>query len=193
MSDSDGAHAKQLERYFDLLLEWNAAYNLVAQAPRDVLWARHMADSLAVLPHVDFDSLLDLGAGAGFPGMVLAIERPGMKVTLADSNGKKTRFMEHARMMLGLDNVTVLKTRAEALAPPLPFAASICRAFTALGRYVAFAAPHVLPQAPILAMKGPGYRDELAGLPEGFELADVHELNVPGLDAARYLLDIRAL
>lgn len=180
-----------LSDYFDLLLKWNKAYNLVSSASPEILWDRHIEDSLSVLPFVDVSSLLDLGAGAGFPGIVLAIKRPEMQVTLVDSNIKKTRFMDHVRMTLKLSNVTVKKARIEALETDHLFDASICRAFTALGRYVDMAAPLVAANGPLWAMKGPAYKEELAELPEGFECDSVQVLNVPGLDAERYLVDIR--
>ena len=151
----------RLLAYLELLDHWNRAYNLTAVRDVEEMIPRHVFDSLAVLPWLQTESLLDAGSGAGLPGIPLAIMRPAMQVTLLDSAGKKVRFLRHARRELGLDNVFPVQDRLEAFEPdPLP-PVIISRAFSDLGRYAA-AAQHLLkPGSRLLAMKGRYPADEI--------------------------------
>ncbi|HLW73799.1 MAG TPA: 16S rRNA (guanine(527)-N(7))-methyltransferase RsmG, partial [Gammaproteobacteria bacterium] len=117
----EGGEAR-LIRFVELLLHWNQAYNLTAVRDPDEMLTKHVLDSLAVLPFVQAGPVEDVGSGAGLPGIPLAVALPGMRFTLLDSNGKKTRFMTHAAVELGLKNVEVVQARAEGYRSPTPFA-----------------------------------------------------------------------
>ncbi|MBE0488959.1 MAG: 16S rRNA (guanine(527)-N(7))-methyltransferase RsmG [Halomonas sp.] len=160
-----------------LLHKWNRAYNLTAIRSPEEMVARHLLDSAAVLPFVKGPTLLDVGAGPGFPGLVLAILRPELAVSLLDSNGKKVRFQRQAVMELGLTNVTPVQMRVEAFEGR--FDQVISRAFASLGDFVSLTLPLVLPGGQWLAMKGPAVDDELAGVPVGVVPVARHSLEVP--------------
>lgn len=180
----------RLLAYLDLLAKWNRAYNLSAvREPREMV-TRHLLDSLAVLPWVGADNLLDIGSGAGLPGIPLAIARPDLQVTLLDSNGKKTRFLRQAVLELPLANVQIFEGRVEAYRPERPFARISSRAFSELGAFVRLARPLLAPGGRLLAMKGRLEPNELAQIQgEPVKLLQ-HRLQVPGLAAERHLLEL---
>jgi len=178
--------------YLDLLQRWNRSYNLTAvRSPRDMV-TRHLLDSLAVLPWIGSGPLLDAGAGAGLPGVPLAIAEPRLEVTLLDSAGKKIRFLNHVRRALPLANIHPVQARLEAFAPPAPFAAVISRAFASLADFAAavramgWAAEAAPPR--LLAMKGRLAQSELDALPGWVRLDAVEKLAVPGLQEERHLV-----
>ena len=181
--------------YAALLNKWNRTYNLTALRDPALAVSYHLLDSLAVLPPMqaecDLDSLLDVGSGGGMPGIPLAIARPEMRVTLLDSNSKKTAFLQQAVIELGLKNVTVHTGRVEDFRPPAPFAAIVSRAFAELADFVNLTRHLLAPGGCWLAMKGVWPNEEIAGLPSGVALRAVHPLAVPGVDGARHLLVIR--
>ena len=146
---------------------------------------RHLLDSLSVLAHLDDRDTLDVGTGAGLPGIPLAIARPDLRFVLLDSNGKKTRFVRHARRELGLSNVEVVNTRVEQYrnAP----SQIISRAFAALPDKLQAQAPLITDGSHVHAMKAAAADQELAGLPAGWR-ARVAPLSVPGLAEARVLV-----
>jgi 16S rRNA (guanine527-N7)-methyltransferase len=193
----DGAIGVPLRQYLDELQKWNRAYNLTAIRDRDEMVTRHLLDSLSVLPvieaspDIDPRRLLDVGAGAGLPGIPLAIARPGWHIDVLDSNGKKARFMRHVVRALGLDNVQVIEARAEAYLPELPYTAIISRAYAALGDFVASTAHALSADGHWLAMKGKLSPPELEQRPDGVGIMDIKPLNVPGLDEARHLVIAR--
>lgn len=171
--------------YRDLLVKWNRAYNLTAVRDPGEMIQRHLLDSLSVLAHLDDRDTLDVGTGAGLPGIPLAIARPDLRFVLLDSNGKKTRFVRHARRELGLSNVEVVNTRVEQYrnAP----SQIISRAFAALPDMLQALAPLITDGSRVLAMKAAAADQELAGLPDGWR-ARVAPLSVPGLAEARVLV-----
>ncbi|MCA1768876.1 MAG: 16S rRNA (guanine(527)-N(7))-methyltransferase RsmG [Halomonas sp.] len=174
------AQADQRQRLLalvGLLHKWNRAYNLTAIRSPEEMVARHLLDSAAVLPFVKGSTLLDVGAGPGFPGLVLAILKPELAVSLIDSNGKKVRFQRQAAMELGLANVTPVQARVEAFEGC--FDQVISRAFASLGDFVSLTLPLVAPGGQWLAMKGPGVDGELAGLPAGVAPVARHRIAVP--------------
>ena len=189
--DLPGEPRERLLAYLDLLARWNRAYNLTAvRDPREMV-PRHLLDSLAVLPYIDPGPLLDVGTGPGLPGLPLALARPGLAVTLLDSNGKKARFCTQAVAELGLSGVQVVHARVEAYRPGAPFPQVITRAFTSLAGFRRAAAHLVAPGGRLLALKGryPGAElDELAAAGGG--AAAVHPLAVPGLQGERHLVII---
>ena len=183
--------ADPLLDYLALLDRWNRAYNLTAvRDPREML-TRHLLDSLAMHSFVDAGPLADLGAGAGLPGIPLAIARPGLSVALVESNGKKARFLREAVRTLGLVDVRVLESRAEAVDAPGRYALITARALDRLAGIIAVGGHLLGPGGRLLAMKGQRPDGEIAELPAGWELAALHTLRVPGLDAERHLVEIR--
>jgi 16S rRNA (guanine527-N7)-methyltransferase len=180
------AQRSRLLGLLGLLHKWNRAYNLTAVRTPQEMVTKHLLDSAAVLPFVAGKPLLDVGAGPGLPGLVLAILRPGLAVTLLDSNGKKVRFQRQAVMELGLDNVTPVQCRVEEFSGQ--FDQVISRAFASLGVFVKFTAPLIAPAGQWLAMKGPALEEELRALPPGIESVAQHELRVPFEPARRRLV-----
>lgn len=159
-----------------LLDTWNRHFNLTAlRTPADMV-SGHLLDSLAVLPHLPPGALLDVGTGAGFPGLPLAIARPDTRHVLLDSNLKKTRFVQHAALELGLGNVEVIRARAEAFRPDVPFPVVIARAFAPLPRLLRLLGHLCAPGGQVLALKGPAAAAELTDLPPQFEHLATHAL-----------------
>lgn len=185
----DPALAEPLARYLALLLRWNATYNLTAiRDPREMV-TKHLLDSLAMAPFVDaVPTLADLGTGAGLPGIPLAIAVPSLRVTLVESAGKKARFMREAIRHLGLGNAEVAESRIEALDRPGAFMAITARALATLPQILSLGGHLLAPGGVLLAMKGACPDDEIAALPAGWALREIHPLTVPGLDAERHLV-----
>jgi 16S rRNA (guanine527-N7)-methyltransferase len=172
--------------YVDLLERWNGAYNLTAvRDPLDMV-TRHLLDSLAIAPYVRGETLADLGSGAGLPGLPLAIIAPERRVTVVDSNGKKTRFLRTAVRALKLANVDVVEARVEKLDGR--YDCVTARAFASLADMLGWGGRLLADGGQWLAMKGRIDDDEFAALPDGFGVDAVHTLNVPGLDAQRHLV-----
>jgi len=182
-----GATIERLAGYLSLLAKWNRAYNLTAVRDPGDMVVRHVLDSLAVLPWLEDGSLIDIGSGPGIPGILLAIVRPELTVTLVDSNLKMTRFAEAAVRELGLANVTVRRTRIEQL-DGVAFDQAISRAFASVADFLKLADHVVRPGGRFLAMKGRLDPVELQAVPESFVLLQSHRLDVSGLDAERHLL-----
>ncbi len=191
----DRAHAAALLAYLALLERWNRTYNLTAiRDPREMV-AKHLLDSLAMHPCMErigacTGALADLGTGPGLPGIPLAIVQPGLQVTLVESNGKKARFLREAVRTLGLDNAQVAQSRIEALDQPAAFDRITARALATLPLILQLGGHLLKPDGRLLAMKGVRPDDEIADLPSGWQLVAVHPLQVPGLTAARHLVEI---
>ena len=183
----DGAE-RQLLAYLDLLMKWNRTFNLTALRKPAEMVSHHLLDSLAVLPSLEKSApairrLVDVGSGAGVPGLVLAIVRPELEIASIEASQKKTAFQQQTKIELGLSNVRIHCARAEAVHET--FDAAISRAFASLADFVRYAG-HLSNR--LLAMKGVYPADEVAALPLPWRLAASHELSVPGLDARRHLL-----
>ena len=191
----ESALATPLLAYLALLARWNATYNLTAiRDPRQMV-VLHLLDSLAMAPFLAGAaqagaSLADLGTGPGLPGIPLAIARPGLQVTLVESNGKKARFLREAARQLKLGNASVVESRIEAFDAPGRFDAITARALATLPLILQLGGHLLQPQGRLLAMKGVVPDDEIAALPAGWRVAAVHPLRVPGLDAERHLVEI---
>ena len=179
---------QQLLDYLGLIEKWNKVYNLTAIRERERMVHEHVLDSLAVAPHVPPGSLLDLGSGAGLPGIPLRIVRSDLIVTLLDSNQKKCAFMRQATIELGLANVDVVCERAEAFRPARGFDSVITRAFSDLPTIAAIGLPLLAPGGRLLAMKGAEPGTELAVLDPSTRIEAVIRLHVPGLHAQRHLV-----
>lgn len=179
-----GARAA-LIAYVELLARWNRSYNLTAiRAPRAMV-TRLLLDSLSALPWVAGDRLLDIGSGAGIPGLAFAIVRPELHCVLLDSNGKKTRFCVQAVNELGLANVEVVCARLADYAPGVPFDTVVSRAALGLETLLAASLNLLAPDGRLLAFKGPQAEAEFVTLGAA---GTIERLYVPGLDAERRLV-----
>lgn len=182
----------QLVAYLTLLQKWNKVYNLSAIRDPQEMMVKHILDSLAVVPYIEFSApqtLIDVGTGGGLPGIPLAILFPQMAVSLLDSNQKKTRFLVQVKAQLGLDNVQVLHTRVEDHQDQ--YQAVISRAFTALDNFVNLTRTLLAPSGTWWAMKSQSLPEEMKSLPEWVEVKNVYELSVPGLLAERRLVEMQ--
>jgi 16S rRNA (guanine527-N7)-methyltransferase len=187
---SESQHS-QLLAYLALLIKWNKAYNLTAVRDPDEMVSRHLLDSLSVVPFIAGDRWIDVGSGGGMPGIPLAILFPEMKVTVLDSNGKKTRFLTQVKLELKLDNLEVIHSRVEAFKPELPFTGIVSRAFSSLEDFTEWTRHLGDTDTRWLAMKGLHPADELVALPTDFHLDSAQALTVPGCQGQRHLLILR--
>ncbi|HYH43641.1 MAG TPA: 16S rRNA (guanine(527)-N(7))-methyltransferase RsmG [Burkholderiales bacterium] len=184
---SQEAQAK-LVAYLALVEKWNSVYNLTAvRDPRQML-AHHLLDSLAVSPHVTGTSLVDVGSGAGLPGIPLALARPDTAVTLVDSSHKKSAFLKQVAIELALENVEVVCARIESWEAPRRYDVVISRAFSDLAEFASVAGRLTAEGGVLAAMKGVHPFEELAQLPAPYRMRAVIPLTVPGLDAQRHLV-----
>ena len=181
---------QRLLSYLELLQKWNRVYNLTAVRQASRMVSLHLLDCLAAAPHVVAASILDVGSGAGLPGIPLALALPDSRVTLLDSNHKKAAFLRQAVMELRLTNAEVACERAESWTPPAPFDVVISRAFSDLAELVALAGRHLAERGRLMAMKGVHPHEEIAQLPQGWQLLGVTALTIPGLRAQRHLVAI---
>jgi len=186
----DADMAERLLRLLDELRLWNRAYNLTAIEEREAMVVTHLLDSLAA--HVDLagERIADVGTGAGFPGLPLAITNPQRQFTLIDATAKKVRFVAHAARTLGLDNVQAVQARAEAMHPEQPFDTILARAVAPLAGLAQLAQPLARPGTRLLAYKGRRPEAELAEIPAGWQLVGVRAVQIPGLDAERCLVTL---
>ncbi len=180
--------AERLLHLLDELEKWSRTHNLTAIAAREEMITHHLLDSLSVHAELRGSRIADVGTGAGFPGLPLALVNPERAFTLIDSNNKKVRFVAHAARVLGLANVTAVHARAEESGSDKPFDTVIARALAALPTLLRKIAPLCGPQTRVLAMKGKRPDDELAALPENWRVIETRPLHVPGLNAERHLV-----
>ena len=185
----EGACAR-LTAYLTLLERWNRAYNLTAVREPEAMVVRHLLDSLSILPWLEGPRVLDVGSGAGLPGIPLAIARIKYEFCLLDSNGKRTRFLTQVTAELRLPNVSVVRSRVEDYRPVTLFNSVVSRAFATLADLVANAGRLCAPTGRLLAMKGIFPDDELARLPPTYQVVGVYPLRVPHLDAERHLVHL---
>lgn len=183
----------QVEALLTLVTEledWNTRFNLTAiRDPAEVV-DKHLLDSLAVLPYLKGLTVADVGSGAGFPGLPLAIADLDRRYTLIESTGKKVTFLRHACTMLRLPNVEVVQGRAEDLRPRKPFDTVLARALGSLAEFVRVAGHLAGRGGRLLAMKGKVPEAELTALPAGWKVLAVHPVAVPGLAAERCLVEL---
>jgi 16S rRNA (guanine527-N7)-methyltransferase len=184
---------EKMVAHLSLLEKWNRVHNLTAVREPAQMVSLHVLDSLSILPQVEGAStLLDVGTGAGLPGIPLAIARPGMRVTLLDVSHKKCAFLQQGKTELALDNVEVACELAESYMQDAKFDVVVSRAFAELADFVEQAKHLVAPGGRLLAMKGLYPFEEIARLPGTHRVAEVIELRVPSLEASRHVVRVEA-
>ncbi len=186
----DDTQQAALLKYVELLEKWNKAYNLTAVRQPDQMIIRHLLDSLSICPYLRGKSILDVGTGAGLPGIPLAIAFPDRQFTLLDSNNKKTRFVVQAVSELELPNVDVVQSRVENFQSAVRFDTIITRAYATMGDMVRQTDHLLEDDGQFLAMKGTNPVAEIDELPSKYVISDSHVINVPGLEEQRHLLEI---
>ncbi len=193
----DSAQLAQFDSLVRELLRWNKAYNLTAITAPDEILTHHLLDSLSAQPDLAGNTVADVGTGAGFPGLPLAVVNPQREFTLIDAVDKKLRFISHAARELGLANVSTLHARVEQL-QPMAFDTVVARAFAPLPRLLGRVAPLAGPDTRVVAMKGrwppPAASDadsDGGPLPSGWQIEAVRPVAVPGLAEARHQVLLR--
>ena len=176
--------------YIELLVQWNSAYNLTAIRDPEKMLAYHILDSLSILPFIHGNECLDIGTGAGLPGIILALARPDTHWTLLDGNNKKTRFVQQAVMTLNLKNVEVICSRIEKYQPENCFSTIVSRAFTSLDAFYTCSHHMLAAGGSLLAMKGPDPENEISDLSAENLTTKIIPLFVPGVTGERTLVQI---
>ena len=179
----------QLMAYLNLIEKWNRVYNLTAIRERDEMIKLHFLDSLSILNHVEMEHVLDVGSGAGFPGIVLAITKPELKVTVMDSVNKKTTFMQQVKSELSLINLNVVNARVEDYQPTILFDGVITRAFSSIQNMLLMTQHTIQKNGAWLAMKSKDVKEELEALDQN--QYTLISLEVPFINAERYLVKIK--
>lgn len=179
----------QLMAYLNLIEKWNRVYNLTAIRERDEMIKLHFLDSLSILNHVEMEHVLDVGSGAGFPGIVLAITKPELKVTVMDSVNKKTTFMQQVKSELSLTNLNVVNARVEDYQPTILFDGVITRAFSSIQNMLLMTQHTLQKNGAWLAMKSKDVKEELEALDQN--QYTLISLEVPFINAERYLVKIK--
>jgi 16S rRNA (guanine527-N7)-methyltransferase len=185
----DATRAESLLTLVDELEQGNKQFNLTAIRDRPGMLTKHVLDSLSIQPYLRGERLADVGTGAGFPGLALAILNAQRRFTLIEATGKKARFVEQTAQRLGLANVQIVNSRAEAYRPFELFDTVFARALSSLADFVAYAGHLCAPDGRLLAMKGKRPDEEISGLPRSFRVLAVHRLSVPGL-TDRHLVEL---
>lgn len=187
------AQRGQLDQYLALLEKWSRVYNLTAIRERERMVTHHLLDSLAVVPHLRGTRVLDVGSGAGLPGVPLAVVNPALEVTLLEANHKRSAFLNQAIGELRLANARVVTERVESWRTDARFDTIVSRAFADLAEFVR-SSRHLLARGGIFAaMKGVNPFEEIERLPKGYAVVQVVKLEVPGLDAERHLVIVGAV
>jgi len=181
---------QKLLAFRDLLLKWNKTYNLTALRDPAQAISHHLLDSLAILPHVGDGPLLDVGSGGGLPGIPLAIARPELSVSMVDTVQKKATFLQQAAIELQLGNIRAYHARVEEMQGQ--YAQISSRAFAEIGLFISLTRHLLAPGGRWLAMKGVRPDEELSALPADIAVEAVIPLQVPGLDAERHLIILKA-
>ena len=187
----DGDIVQRLLDYIALIEKWNQVYNLTAIREPEKMVSHHLLDSLAVAPHLHAKRLLDVGSGAGLPGIPLALAKPDTHVTLLDSNHKKAAFLNQAVIELKLKNAEVCSERVESWQTQKRFDVIISRAFSDMGEFVRVTRHLLAAGGAFAAMKGLHPYEEIDKLPAGCIVQQVLPLAVPGVEGARHLVLIR--
>ena len=184
------ARAEALLRLVDEVESANARFNLTAIRDRPGVLHKHLLDSLSVQAFLGGRRVADVGTGAGFPGLPLAIVNPERRFVLIEATGKKARFVERTSALLALRNVEVVNARAENYRPAEPFDVVLARALSSLAGFVAHAGHLCAPDGRLVAMKGKRPDEEISALPETFRVVAVQRVRIPGLDDERHIVEL---
>ena len=188
--DLSQATQEKMLAYVAGVQKWNRVFNLTALRDTTQMVSHHILDALAILPHLVGHDILDIGTGAGIPGLVLAIARPDINFTLLESNGKKVRFLRQTVHDLNINNAAVIHDRIEHFQTKIEFDALTSRALGKLSDML-IACQHLMTEKTIfLAMKGQYPEAEMQTLPPSFEVRSTKRIDVPGIEAARHLVII---
>lgn len=178
----------QLVRYLELIQKWNRVFNLTTiTEPREMVYL-HLVDSLIISPHLYGERLLDVGTGAGLPGIPLALINPNQQWTLLDKNSKKTRFLTQVCAELGLNNVNIAHGRCEDFQPEHCFDSILSRAFSSIGSFVQVTEHLLKPDGMFIAMKGKYPDDELAAIPSTVHIKDILPITIKGMNVERHVV-----
>lgn len=180
------------ETLLNNLNDWNQRINLTAIRDPQQQLTKHLLDSLSIHPYLIGARIADVGTGAGFPGLILALVNPDKQFTLIDSINKKLRFVQHAAAAMNLHNVSVMHVRAESYEPDQKFDCVVSRALSSLENFVGWCGHLCAPGGKLLAMKGRFPEEELKSLPKGWKVLGVHAIQVAGLDEQRHLVELCA-
>lgn len=187
----DAKQHEQLVNYLALLFKWNSVYNLTSVRDPMQMATLHILDSLAAVPAFEgAKDVLDVGAGGGLPGIVLAIARPDMQVSLVDTVHKKTAFLTQVKVQLGLSNVTVYTAKVQEMPAPRKFDVITSRAFADLSDFVNWSGHHLAGGGKFIALKGTAPQEEQERVPADWKVTKLEPLKVPGLEAERHLVFI---
>jgi 16S rRNA (guanine527-N7)-methyltransferase len=186
------AQCGELLQLVDELELANSQFNLTAIRDRTGMLRKHLLDSLSLQPYLRGARIADVGTGAGFPGLPLAIVNPERRFALIEATGKKARFVAQTAQRLSCGNVEVVHARAETYRPLELFDTVTARALASLADFVAYAGHLCVPGGRLLAMKGKRPEEEISALPKSFRVLAVHRLKIPGLDEERHLVELCA-
>lgn len=181
---------QKILRYIELMIKWNRAYNLTSVRDPKQIIARHIMDSLSILPYIKGDLILDVGSGAGLPGIPLALLNLQKDVVLLDSNNKKAQFLHYIKADLELDNVEVHQERVEDFDPGYRFDVIVARAFSSIGKILTMSQHLCSKTGQFLLMKGIYPEAEMSEITDEFKVADVHNLKIFDIDGERTLVCI---
>jgi 16S rRNA (guanine527-N7)-methyltransferase len=188
--DLEPSQVERLMDYLHLLAKWNRVYNLSGIRDEAAMIAPHLLDSLSVHAYIKGPRVLDVGSGAGLPGIPLAVAKPELDFTLLDASAKKTRFIRQAAIELKLHNIRVQQGRIEDYRPSIGFDTVVCRAFASVVKFVAAASRVCMPGGRLVAMKGVLSAEERQTIASLRGRVRVHQLTVPGIEAERQLVEI---
>ncbi len=188
--DIDAAKQDKMLAFLELLVKWNQAYNLSGIKDHQAMLRLHLLDSLSILPYIRGKKILDVGTGAGLPGLLLAICLPESCFSLLDSNGKKMRFIYQSVAKLKLENIDIVQQRVESYQSQEAFDIVLSRAFSTLKQFIEQSQHLLATQGRLLAMKGQYPEQEIAEMPTNFRVLAVHELSLPGEPGSRHLLEL---
>ncbi|MDP9013631.1 MAG: 16S rRNA (guanine(527)-N(7))-methyltransferase RsmG [Pseudomonadota bacterium] len=186
----DRVRGETLLRLVDELEAANAQFNLTAIRDRPGMLRKHLLDSLSLQPYLRGMRLADVGTGAGFPGLPLAVVNPQRRFALIEATGKKARFVAQTAGRIGCSNAEVVHARAESYRPLELFDTVMARALSSLADFVAYAGHLCTPEGRLLAMKGKRPDEEMAAIPKSFRVVAVHRLRLPGLDDERHVVEL---
>ncbi len=187
---ADDGQSAALISYLQLLKKWNRHFNLFAVDDLSAMVSRHLLDSLSLNAYLHGSRIIDVGTGAGLPGIPLAIMNPTRDFVLIDSNGKKTRFLFQVKIALQLENISIENTRIEHYQNQQQIDMVICRAFSSLEDMVSKSQQLFGKETKLLAMKGRYPQQELQSLPAGFEVNRVIKLDIPESEYQRHLVEV---